>query len=251
MVTGGAGHIGREIATMLADLGATVVILDNDCTAMTETVAEITKHGGKAEAYELNLADIGQVRASGPDIERVFGSLDILVNGAALVGTTDLTGWVTTFEEQSPETWDQAFAVNLRAPFFLVQSCLAALRRSNHASIVNLSSIYGELGPDWRLYEGTSLGNPGAYAASKGGLTQMTRWMATTLAPDIRVNAVSIGGVWRNQPESFVKRYTARTPMQRMAVEQDIAGAVAFLAGDLAAYITGQVVAIDGGWSAW
>lgn len=102
-----------------------------------------------------------------------------------------------------------------------------------------------------RLYDGTSMGNPAAYAASKGGLIQSTRWLSTVLAPEIRVNCVSPGGIWRNQPESFVRGYEARTPMQRMGTEEDMMGAIAFLASDLSLYVTGQHIAVDGGWSAW
>jgi NAD(P)-dependent dehydrogenase (short-subunit alcohol dehydrogenase family) len=101
------------------------------------------------------------------------------------------------------------------------------------------------------LYEGTAMGNPAAYAASKGGLLQLTRWLATTVAPQVRVNSISPGGVWRNQPESFVERYKARTPLARMATEDDFRGAIAFLASDLSGYVTGQDLAVDGGWGVW
>ena len=95
------------------------------------------------------------------------------------------------------------------------------------------------------------MGNPAAYAASKGGLLQLTRWLSTTLAPSVRANAISPGGVYRNQPISFVKRYEARTPLGRMATEEDIVGAVVYLASDLSTYVTGQNLIVDGGWTAW
>jgi len=95
------------------------------------------------------------------------------------------------------------------------------------------------------------MGNPAAYAASKGGLIQLTRWLATTLAPAVRVNSVSPGGVARGQSEDFIKRYVSRTPLGRMATEEDLKGIVALLASDASAYITGQNIMVDGGWSAW
>jgi NAD(P)-dependent dehydrogenase (short-subunit alcohol dehydrogenase family) len=107
------------------------------------------------------------------------------------------------------------------------------------------------VGPDLSLYEETNLGNPAAYAATKGGLLQLTRWLATVLAPDVRVNAISPGGVWRNQPEDFLKRYVAKTPLRRMATEEDLKGAVAYLASDLSAYVTGHNLVVDGGWTTW
>jgi NAD(P)-dependent dehydrogenase (short-subunit alcohol dehydrogenase family) len=101
------------------------------------------------------------------------------------------------------------------------------------------------------LYEGTDIQNPAGYSAAKGGLLQLTRYLATVLAPDIRINAISPGGVWRDQPEAFHQRYVARTPMGRMATEEDLKGAVAYLASDLSAYVTGQNLSVDGGWTAW
>ena len=131
------------------------------------------------------------------------------------------------------------------------QAFAPELRSAINGNIINITSIYGEQGPDWRLYEGTKMGNPAAYSASKGGLAQLTRWLATTLAPDIRVNALSPGGIFRNQPNEFVDRYVNKTPLERMANESDFSGAIAFLASDLSAYMTGQILSIDGGFGVW
>ena len=102
-----------------------------------------------------------------------------------------------------------------------------------------------------RLYEGTVMGNPAAYGASKGGLLQLTRWLATVMAPAVRVNAITPGGVWRNQPEPFRTRYEERTPLRRMATEEDLKGAIAYLASDLSSYVTGHNLVVDGGWTTW
>jgi len=129
---------------------------------------------------------------------------------------------------------------------------MAPLLRSNEgANIINIASIYGEYGPDWRLYEGTDMSNPAAYGASKGGLIQFTRWLATTIGPHVRVNAISPGGIFRNQPKKFVSRYESKTPLARMATEDDFSGAVAYLASDLSKYVTGQILSVDGGWGVW
>lgn len=177
--------------------------------------------------------------------------LDILVNNAAFTGTATLSGWAEAFEAQSTATFRRAIEVNLVAVFDLCRACAPLLRASGRGSVINIGSIYGELGPDWSLYDGTTIANPAAYAASKGGVLQLTRWLVTTMAPHVRVNAVSPGGISRGQPAEFVARYEARTPLGRMGTEDDMSGAVAFLASDLAAYITGQVLRVDGGWSAW
>ena len=138
--------------------------------------------------------------------------------------------------------------VNLTAVFDLCQGVTPLLRASTGPNIINIASIYGHYGPDWSLYKGTTMGNPAAYNASKGGLIQFTRWLATTLAPDVRVNAISPGGIFRNQPEIFVNRYKAKTPLGRMATEDDFRGIIAYLASDLSKYMTGQNLTVDGGW---
>jgi NAD(P)-dependent dehydrogenase (short-subunit alcohol dehydrogenase family) len=141
--------------------------------------------------------------------------------------------------------------VNLTSMFSMAQAFAPSLRRHGHGAIVTLGSIYAEVGVDLRLYQSTDLGSPAAYAASKGGLIQLTRWLATVLAPAIRVNAVSPGGVLRGQPEAFIRRYETRVPLGRMATEADLKGAVVYLASDAAAYVTGQNLLVDGGWTAW
>ncbi len=251
-VVGGAGHIGRTAAGVLAELGARVAVIDVDTRGARQVAEDLERrHGAQSTALDLDLADETSARATPARVAEALGGLDILMNVAALVGTTPLPGWTCAFEQQSAETWRRALEVNLTGPFVLVQAAVPFLARSGHGSIINVGSIYGIVGGDPALYVGTSMGQPAAYAASKGGLLQLTRWLATMLAPRIRVNAISPGGVWRSQPEVFRERYEARTPLARMAVEEDLAGAVAFLASDLSAYVTGQNVVVDGGFTAW
>jgi NAD(P)-dependent dehydrogenase (short-subunit alcohol dehydrogenase family) len=252
VVTGGAGHIGAAISEALAELGANIVLLDINREA-GEKVAERIENKFKVQVMSLtvDLADEGAVRTVGQSVLNRMGRLDILVNCAALVGTSKLQGWVAPFEEQSVETWKMAQDVNLTAPFVLIQTCSEALAQSGHGSIINISSIYGMVGPKMTLYEGNALGVPAAYAASKGGLEQLTRWLSTVLAPAVRVNTITVGGVWRNQPEEFHRRYVRETPLKRMAKEEDFKGAVAYLASDLSSYVTGQNLIVDGGWTAW
>jgi NAD(P)-dependent dehydrogenase (short-subunit alcohol dehydrogenase family) len=252
LVTGGAGHIGRAIGHALAELGAQIAVVDISEARAAESASELNQRwSGAATEFACDLEQSDEVRDLPSRVRERFGRIDIIVNCAAFVGTSGLEGWAVPFEQQSDKTWRRALEVNLTAPFVLVQAAAGDLRASGHGSVVNISSIYGLSGPDWRLYEGTTLGNPAAYAASKGGLIQATRWLATTLAPHIRVNAVAPGGVFRDTPEPFLSRYTARTPLGRMAREEDFKGAVAYLASDLSAYVTGQCLAVDGGWTVW
>lgn len=252
IVTGGSGHIGRAICTSLAEVGADIALVDKDGTNVRTRAGEISNaYGVKAVGMECDLSDEIALLALPNQVVKILGGIDIIVNCAAFVGTSDLKGWTTAFERQDFGTWRQALEVNLTAPVELIQACVPELRKSGRSSVINIGSTYGVGGADWSLYEGTGMGQPAAYAASKGGLIQMTRWLATALAPEIRINAISPGGVWRDQPDSFHRKYVSRTPLGRMATEEDFLGAVLYFASDLSAYVTGQNLMVDGGWTAW
>lgn len=252
LITGAVGGLGKMMADVLAELGAELILVDrpgsdfgpveNQLRAKWQAVTRALECD--LESEEERLAMIAAVKADGR-------GLNCLINNAAFVGASDLQGWGVPFEQQTLATWRRAMEVNLTAAFHLCQAFTPELRAAKGGNIVNIGSIYGEYGPDWRLYEGTVMGNPAAYGASKGGLIQLTRWLATTIAPTVRVNAISPGGVFRNQPEAFVRRYVLKTPLARMATEDDFRGAVAFLASDLSSYVTGQTLRVDGGWGEW
>lgn len=252
LITGGSGHIGMAIAESLAELGASIVVVDRRVDSCQKSAEEVSAaFGVQTLPLSVDLADEFQVRSVAKTVQDKFGRLDILVNCAALVGTSDLKGWAVPFDKQSADTWRRALEINLTVPFLLVQECLAMLEKSRAGSVINVSSMYGMVGPDMHLYEGTEMGNPAAYAASKGGLLQLTRWMATVMAPKVRVNALTPGGVWRGQDNTFHEKYKKRTPLARMATEEDFKGAAAFLASDLSLYVTGQNIVVDGGWTVW
>jgi NAD(P)-dependent dehydrogenase (short-subunit alcohol dehydrogenase family) len=252
LITGATGGLGRVMADTLAELGAELVLVDKpnaDFTALTEQL--IQRWGAKVEPRGCDLEQEEQRAGLMEWIKGSGAGLSILINNAAFVGTSELKGWGVPFEQQTIDTWRRAMEVNLTSVFHLCQGLAPLLKASPGASIINLGSIYGTLGPDWSLYDGTAMANPAAYAASKGGLIQLTRWLATTIAPGVRVNAVSPGGIFRNQPASFVQRYEARTPLDRMATEDDFRGTIAYLASDLSRYVTGQNLVVDGGWGVW
>ena len=252
LVTGATGHIGRAVCDALAELCAGVVVLDlhpEVCHDVAESLHR--RHGVEAVPLPIDLSDDQCPSQIVRHVLDHYGQLDILVNCAAFVGTSNLSGWNTYFENQGVDAWRQAVELNLTVPFRLTQACAAALKHSGRGSVVNVASIYGIVGPDISLYADTSMNNPAAYAASKGGLVQLTRWLSTVMAPDVRVNTVTPGGLARNQPEVFQQRYVARTPLGRMGTEEEMKGAVAYLASDLSAYVTGHNLIVDGGWTAW
>ena len=252
LITGAVGGLGKVMADTLAELGADLVLVDrlgSDFESLAETLTQ--RWGVKVEYRYCDLEQQNQRSELIEWLKNSGESLNILINNAAFVGSSELQGWGVPFEEQTVDTWRRALEVNLTAVFELCQGLTPLLRAAEGASIINIASIYGMYGPDWGLYEGTSMSNPAAYGASKGGLIQFTRWLATTIKPNVRVNAISPGGIFRNQPEEFVQRYETKTPLGRMATEDDFRGAIAYLASDLSKYVTGQNLAVDGGWGIW
>src|SRR6202035_4202365 len=208
VISGGAGHIGSAGADGVAGLGGSIALGDLNGDRGDSVARDISgKWNVETAGYPTNLEAPGEILATVASIRDRFKRVDIVVNCAALVGTTPLPGWVVPFENQSADTWRRAIEVNLTAPFILLQALSKDLRQSGHGSIVNVSSIYGLTAPDWRLYEGTDIASPAAYAASKAGLIQLTRWLSTTLAPQVRANAIAPGGVFRDTPEPFLGRY--------------------------------------------
>jgi len=252
LITGAIGGLGKVMADTLAELGADLVLVDRPGSDFATLCAFLTERWGvNVEHYFCDL-ELQDQRTELIERLKLGGKgLNILINNAAFVGTSDLQGWAVPFEEQTVETWRRAMEVNLTAIFDLCKGFAPKLRVSEGATIINIASIYGMYGPDWSLYEDTTMSNPAAYGVSKGGLVQFTRWLATTIAPHVRVNALSPGGVFRNQLEAFVQRYEAKTPLGRMATEDDFRGVVAYLASDMSKYVTGQNLAVDGGWGVW
>ena len=248
VVTGGAGPLGRVLADALAGSGARVVVVDLDPEACASTADQLPGDGHLA--CSANLLDPQGLTDVVSTVERL-GACDILVHNAAFTGTSGVPGYAVPFEEQTDEAFAMALGLNLTAPFSLTRRLAPLLRSGGRGSVVNVSSIYGLVGPNLGLYAGTRMGNPAAYAASKGGLAQLTRYLATVLAPEVRVNAFAPGGIARGQDDAFVERYQGLTPLRRMATEDDFRGVVTWLASDASAYVTGQVIAVDGGWTAW
>ena len=252
LITGAAGNLGKVFAETMAELGSDLILVDlphSNLEVLSNALRE--RWGVTVLLKNCNLEEFKEREELVNWVKETGQPLHVLINNAAFAGTTNLTGWNVPFEEQSVETWRRALEVNLTAIFHLCQGLSPLLKSAKGASIVNIASIYGTCGPNWSLYENTNMGNPAAYGASKGGLIQLTRWLATTLAPEVRVNSISPGGIFRNQPEHFIKRYVEKTPLLRMATEDDFRGAIAYLTSDLSKYVTGQNLMVDGGWGTW
>jgi NAD(P)-dependent dehydrogenase (short-subunit alcohol dehydrogenase family) len=241
VVTGGAGRLGREIVRGLEEQGARVAVFDVE-----------------AERFAVDVTDRGVVERAVDEVTREFGTPQVLVNAAALDSPPDAppeeVGPVESYPEQS---FDEVMDVNVKGTFLCCQVIGARMAEEGRGSIVNVSSIYGMLSPVQELYDfrrrrGETFFKPVAYSVSKSALYNLTRYLATYWAKQgVRVNTLTLAGVWDDQPQEFVEAYTARMPLGRMADVKEVVGPVIFLASDASSYMTGANMVVDGGWSAW
>lgn len=251
LISGAAGGLGQIFADTLGEMGADLILTDLPGTNLTSIADKLQQDWAvTVEIISCNLENPIQRSDLIKQVANYHENINILVNNAAFVGASNLIGWNVPFEEQSIDSWRRAVEVNLTATFDLCKGFKPLMEKAEGANIVNIASIYGYLAPYWQIYENTGLNNPAAYGVTKAGLIQFTRWLSTTLAPKIRANSISPGGIFRGQPSEFVKRYIQRTPLGRMGDENDLRGAIAYLSSDLSKYVTGTNLIVDGGWSA-
>lgn len=255
LVTGGGGILGRTFCTALADAGARVAVLDVVADAAQAVVDEIG--GERAMALSCDITDPDAVADAVAQVTSRFGRLDVLLNNAA-TKTADPRRFFTPFEDYPIDVWREVMAVNVDGMFLVAREAgKAMLAAGNGGRIVQTSSIYGLVGPDSRIYEGSDylggpINTPAVYSASKAAVVGLTKWLATHWAKDgIRVNCLVPGGVGSGQNTVFGERYSARVPMARMAEAHEMVPPMLFLASREASYVTGQVLAADGGWTAW
>lgn len=258
VVTGGVGILGRWFLAALADHGAAVAVVDRDAAACADFAALLAaEFGVSARGYGADLADPQAVAPLADRIEADLGPVDILHNNAATKGRS-LDAFFETTDDFDPEVWREIMAVNLDGAFFVAREFGGRMaRRGRGGSIIQTASIYGIMGPDQRIYEGSqymgrAINTPAVYSASKAGIVGLTRHLATLWgAQGVRVNTLTPGGVSSGQNAVFEARYGARVPLGRMARADEMTGALVFLASDAARYVTGQNIVVDGGLSAW
>lgn len=250
IITGCNGPMGITIAETLAELGCNLICIDKPQTKTDKLINTLNSYQNISYKFiEFDFEDINSRRKLIEKIINENKKVDILINNAAMTGSSNLKGWVTNFQEQDINVWQKAMEINVTSIFHICRDLSKTLSANKKGSIINISSIYGACAPDYSLYQDTDMNNPAAYAVSKGALIQFTRWLASTLAPNVRVNCISPGGVFNDQNKLFVDKYSLRTPLNRMANYEDFKGIIAFLSSDLSEYVTGQNIFIDGGWS--
>jgi NAD(P)-dependent dehydrogenase (short-subunit alcohol dehydrogenase family) len=249
LVTGGAGYLGRAICDSLAELGATVIIASRNLENCKDFAFELNqKYNANCWGSFCDVTDISSLTDLFNRIEAEHEGLDILVNDA-------WSGNKNTLESISIEDWNYDINVCLNGPFYTVKIMLPLLKK-NHGIILNIASMYGIVSPDYKMYYGTDHANPPSYGAAKAGIIQLTKYLASFLAPDkIRVNAISPGPFpfksSIDKMPDFVKILESKNMMGRVGNPEDLKGVVALLCSDASAYITGQNISIDGGWTSW
>ena len=274
VITGGAGLLGRTYASSIAECGADVYIFDKkvDEKKTRELIRKEYKLDlekiSKIHFIECDITKSTNVQKKIKQIEKKIQNLKILINNASLVkqvGNEDLKEAYKPFMKMSPVDWEEYLSVDITGALLMTQNCIPIMQKNGGGSIINISSTYGILSPDQRMYEvfnkklpldykndGFYIEKPIGYSISKSAVLNMTRFLATKFAKDgIRVNTLTLGGVYDNNPKEFVKEYSKRTPLNRMANRTEYVGPILFLASEMSSYMTGSNLIVDGGWSAW
>lgn len=253
VVTGALGILGSEIVKACISEGATVIALDLALNPDSSVFEELTQ---KLFYIRCDVSSEMSVVSAMHEIDKLAPQIDILINNAA-TKSTSLESFFKPLEDYSLQTWREVMSVNIDGMFLMLKYVLPRMTVSGCGTIVQMSSIYGMVGPDPKIYEGSSyLGSainlPAVYSASKSAVLGLTRWVATQYGGrGIRANAVLPGGVFSGQNDIFKTQYSSKVPMGRMANCEEIVQAVLFLASDRSTYINGQGLCVDGGLTAW
>ncbi len=256
VVTGACGILGGVFSRSLAEAGANVIIADLDDGRVKALADEISRDtGGEAHGAPVDLRSEASVKAWALGILSEHGQVDVIVNNAAAKSP----GFFAPLKDFSVADWNEVFSVNVGGVFLVVRELGPTMAERGSGSIINISSIYGVVGPDQRIYEGSryeamggAINTPLVYSASKGAVIAMTRYLAAYWgARGVRTNTLTPGGVSSGQHDAFMEKYSNRVPLGRMAKRDELTGALLFLASDASSYVNGQNIIVDGGLTAW
>lgn len=254
VLTGGAGILGSRFADALAAKGARVALVDHNSGKAQEVAETVNVHyPGAVLPYATDITRPEDLQSLRENVEADLGPVDVLINNAAFKSPN----FFEPFETFPLDDWNQVMAVNTTGVMLACQAFGAGMAERGRGSIINTLSIYGIVAPDQRIYEGSeyegrAINTPAVYSASKAAVWGLTKYLAAYWGgKGVRVNAVTPGGVYSGQNETFVQRYSDKVPLGRMAEPDELCGAVLFLASDASSYVTGQNMVVDGGWTVW
>jgi NAD(P)-dependent dehydrogenase (short-subunit alcohol dehydrogenase family) len=261
VITGGAGLLGVKHAEAIALAGGSPILVDIAGDAARERARQISdEHGVVALGVACDITRPKEVQALLQRVLDETGRIDILINNAANNPKAEAAGdeaW-SRLERFSLEQWQADIAVGLTGAFLCSQTFGTEMARRGNGVILNIASDLGIIAPDQRIYRRPDLADdqqpakPVSYSVVKTGLIGLTRYLATYWADNgVRVNAISLGGVYNGQPDEFVQRLTQLVPMRRMADVDEYQGAIIFLCSDASSYMTGSNVVVDGGRTVW
>jgi NAD(P)-dependent dehydrogenase (short-subunit alcohol dehydrogenase family) len=260
IITGGAGLLGVRHADAIAAAGGVPVMADLDGAAAEARAAELARRtGARVVGLRCDVTSPASIEAVLDTVLARCGRVDILVNNAANNPKVEAPGRdFSRLERFSLEQWNADVAVGLTGPFLCAQIVGGHFARQGRGVVINISSEYGVIAPDQRLYERPGVADgeqpvkPVSYTVVKAGLHGLTIYLATYWAArGVRVNTITLGGVENAQPEDFLARATSRIPLGRMAQPDDFQGALVYLCSDAAAFVTGANLVVDGGKTIW
>lgn len=247
LITGGAGLLGTAFVEVCAGAGATVVFTDTNKVAGEKLAHRLAKKSTKVFFHQCDITNEREVKKCISAILKRHKRIDALVNNAYPRNKN----YGRKLEQVTYADFCENVAMHLGGYFLMTQQVISVMKKQRHGVIVNMGSIYGFTAPKFEIYKGTNMTTPVEYSAIKGAIINLTKYFASYLGEyNIRVNALSPGGVFNNQQKSFVKKYSERVVLgNRMAHVDDLTGALLFLLSDASRYMTGQNIVVDGGWS--
>lgn len=251
VLTGAAGNLGSKYVEGFSQAGANVVLADinfQECKNIEKMIRK--KYGVEPLSVKVDLTDPRSIKNMVTKILKKYSKIDVLVNNAAYQGNSKIRS--EGFEGLELKTWNKAIDVNLTGVFLLCQEIGKIMIKQKNGNVINISSTYGIVGADQRIYGKSGQNSAVFYAVTKSAILNLTRYLASYWnRTGIRVNTFSPGGVENKQDRDFVKRYSEKTMIGRMAKKDEYVGALIFLASDASSYMTGSNLIIDGGWTAW
>ena len=255
ILTGSAGRIGEQFSHALSSAGANVILVDIEEQKNQKLEKNLKKlYGTKPMAFSTDITDEKQVQALRQEILKRYSKIDVLINNAHFSPRTD-PNRDSSFENFPLYLWEKTVNPNLKSIFLCSKEIGKTMAKQKKGVIVNISSIYGLIGADQRIYGKTKLNSPAHYATVKGGIVNLTRYLAAYWGDkNIRVNTLTLGGMFDkklHQDKKFVKNYENKTILGRMGQSDDYDGAILFLTSDASKYLTGANIVVDGGWTAW